>query len=106
MASREQMVEKVWQSITAHNLDAWAAAEDAVDAILPQVTTVAELEALPYGAVLVAATGDAYTWLSSISVSINDEGHVSWDSAETLIERAEDDAEGPMTVVWQPEVTS
>lgn len=70
-------------------------AEWVVDAILPQVTTVEELEALPDRSIVVDAldrvwtsTGDGEPFLDC-----------RYDAERTLPELA---ARGPLTVVWQP----
>ena len=67
-----------------------------LDAILPQVTTVAELEALPKGSKLLGADGS--TWQRN---------HVgSWLSDNHLTRRTERlvtmKKTAPLTVVWQP----
>ena len=64
------------------------------DAILPQVSTVEELEALPVGAVVVAPSGAAYelrppgTWYGLNGWQMN---------ARHLLP-----GRSPLTVVWQP----
>jgi hypothetical protein len=98
---RDDLVEKVWQSITSHSLDDWAAAEDAVDAILPQVTTVEELEALPNGSKFIDADGNFWrsSWphrsISAWPYLRTDRDEYDWGAARVL-------ADGPLTVVWQP----
>jgi hypothetical protein len=70
-----------------------------LDAILPQVTTVAELEALPPRTRLLGA--DGATWQR------NSTG--SWISDQYLTRRSETllalKKAQPLTVIWQPEVT-
>lgn len=65
-----------------------------LDAILPQVTTVAELEALSMGSRLVDANGDVYR-PSGSGLILSESGTL------IRIERALT----PLTVVWQPEVS-
>jgi hypothetical protein len=69
-----------------------------VDAILPQVTTVEELEALPGATKLsVDRNGCPAMRLQRGGFVIGFSGSVEWD-AETLLEFAD----GPLTVVWSP----
>lgn len=70
-----------------------------LDAILPQVTTVAELEALPIWSVVLFPDGAPYRkassdrWWSSTGAVL-----LAYDLA------APANYEGPLTVVWTPEV--
>ena len=85
--NRDALVEKVWQSITANSLDAWAAASEIVDAILPQVTTVEELDAL-------------YESADRSTLLIDNHGRphrIGFIAAEVV------ENHGPLTVVWRPE---
>lgn len=66
------------------------AARAVLDAILPQVTTVAELEALPSGSLLVTPNGEPVRHL-----------YAHWQT-----ERAWLETYGTLTLVWQPEVTA
>jgi hypothetical protein len=127
MASREQMVEKVaavewkndigeaWPPVDADNDVAENYRRHALsvlDAILPQVTTVAELEALPHGSVVLTAAGQPfvlrsrarfdYTWIKVNEVNLTNREHKD----SVRFRDFDFDADGPLTVVWQPEVTA
>lgn len=92
---REQMVEKLADAIAAENWDevctcevcALNPARRLLDAILPQVTTVAELEALPEG-----------------SITVNDRGQIRRHDGVAFQSDRDWLAAHPLTVVWQPEV--
>ena len=74
-------------------------AETVIDAILPQVSTVAELEALPFGVKVLDAHGDVW-WAES-------EPHRWWSgSAERGWPSVDVVDAGPLTVVWMPEESS
>lgn len=61
----------------------------AVDAALPQVTTVDEVTALPHRTVLVSAEGEIFHWSWRMPMNLRL-------VAEGMLES------GPLTVVWQP----
>lgn len=99
--NREQMVEKAAEAISQTyepggptTAEDKSAARAVLDSVLPQVTTVAELEALPWGSVLLSQYGVAYIWYA-------DEnrfrvGNYRFTPFDAL-------ADGSLTVVWQPE---
>lgn len=64
-------------------------AEAIVDAVLPQVTTVDEVTALPHRTVLVSAEGEIFHWSWRMPMNLRL-------VAEGMLES------GPLTVVWQP----
>jgi hypothetical protein len=81
-------------------------AQAVLDAILPRVTTVAEIEALPAES-LVMATRGARAYVFSVHAGIacschweNDDKHGGRSQSRHLASLA------PLTVVWQPEVTA
>lgn len=94
--SREEMIEKAARAIATSQygesvLDieaartTWiAAATCALDAILPQVTTVEELKAVRIGSVLMTEGGHCFRWDAPRKVSMVLKVY------------------GPLTVVWQP----
>lgn len=72
-----------------------------LDAVLPQVSTVAELEALPVGTLLVSPVGELVNvldWDGSKRYHSLDGLTVGW--AEAAMDRW--GSFGPLTVVWQP----
>jgi hypothetical protein len=98
---REQMIEKVWHLLNLDGLeelhcDHLAAA--ILDAVLPQVSTVAELRALPGRCLLVgkAPSGvdpHVYDWFGSELYDLHSR---CYRNAQSLL------ALGPLTVVWRP----
>lgn len=87
--NREQMVKRMYDAIQAAP---WTSSdmEDAaayLDAVLPQVTTVAELRALPHNAVVMAPR-------SGVCMREWEAIENGWPGSPAL------------TVVWQPEVTA
>lgn len=67
-----------------------------LDAILPQVSTVAELEALPNTALLKSITGEV--WQKSLPGwdCLSEDGTAGLYSSEAVASR------GPLTIVWSP----
>ena len=109
--NREQQTEKAAEALASaggqlQDSAYWLPEARAVlDAILPQVTTVAELEALPARSLLKGANDGDVWQCSGYRQRI---GHSPWDclsedgtaggyTAETVIDRS-----APLTVVWQP----
>lgn len=97
--NREQMIEKAAEAIADYYDHPAESYEDdarrVVDALLPQVTTVEELEALPPRTVVVGVRG--VTWVRG------DRDHFPWvgtlwgsASSHSVIESA------PLLVAWQP----
>ncbi len=112
--NREQMIEKAAQVLweAAWPNTSWDLAteddrgphlddaSDLVDAILPQVTTVAELEALSNYSFVVGEDGP-YMVRHLGSTYLQQKFGEGWDC-----EPKDALAHGPLTVVWQPEVTA
>lgn len=71
----------------------WAAA--LLNELLPQVTTVEELEALPKGAKLLGADGS--TWMQHLEAWRSDTYSIRRSSTLLELKKA-----NPLTVVWQP----
>lgn len=109
--NREQMIEKAAQVMCDAPNDslpsfAQAAtlrqiyrreAQMVVDAILPQVTTVDELAALPEGAVVIDGNGHAWRKVNALSRWCwGAWGYYTESSSAELVQF------GPLTVVWQP----
>jgi hypothetical protein len=84
-----------WWETTAHADRHRAVARQVLDAILPQVTTVEELEALPDGSVLADNLG-AMLWRRRLQL-LRDIGGNGYDREpnDVLIDN-------PLTVVWTP----
>lgn len=66
-----------------------------LDAILPQVTTVEELEALPEGALL-ANPGGVFSWRARLKLLRGVSDWLDYEPADVF------KVEGPLTVVWTP----
>lgn len=102
MTTREQMVEVVANVIYdgsggVTSGDSYDIAHDVLGAILPQLTTVAELEALPKGAVVVSEDGFAYEHCGG-------RGFNGWTALGGGREKTSGvAADAPLTVVWTPE---
>lgn len=99
--NREQMFEKAWRvwcdSYSKTGLNDRDRLDLILDAILPQVTTVAELEALHSDAILIDREGDAWwaepephRWWSGTAER-------GWPSVDVISDRA------PLTLVWTPD---
>ena len=103
MSTREQLLEKAavaWHDSTCPEGDECRSRDlhsrsnaiiigflgNVLDAVLPQITTVAELEALPDRTLLVAADGFCLRWFDFMTSGLN-----------LLADH------GPLTVIWQPE---
>lgn len=101
LVNREQMIEKATKVIydesgSVTESDSYDIACTVLDAILPQVATVAELEALPYGSVVLDGEfGVAYELTSSGWCSPGDKQVENLDADDL-----------PLTVVYQPEDAS
>lgn len=82
-----------------------------LDAILPQVTTVAELEALPYGSLLLRQpdgyeTPRTLTWRRGYYQKAGGGYAGSLFYMDGMADVTVVLAAGPLTVIWQPEVTA
>jgi hypothetical protein len=90
------MIEKVADIIWCSTASLNKIAADVLDAILPQVTTVEELEALPGGSLLALDGGVVYRWRSLLNVlQAVTESPYDYRAEEIL-------GRGPLTVVWSP----
>lgn len=94
--NREQMVsaaaEVMWDN-NPEEVDTMTTARLVLDAVLPQVSTVAELEALPVGALVVASDGESWKL----------ESGEWWEHSRLVAASASYLATlTPLTVVWQP----
>lgn len=69
-----------------------------VDAILPQVTTAEELDALPIGTKLLDGNGDIWTRRIHSWWTEGDQRRQAQDWPSAYVSR-----EAPMSVVWRPE---
>ena len=96
--NREQMIEKAAEALLAAcgacddaegRADHFRDARAVLDAILPQVRSVEELEALPVETVVVDTYGRAFTRYQGW-----------WDYSEEMYKPSE--LIPPLTVVWQP----
>lgn len=109
------MVEKARDEISAWDNECGCAipgdlaesiGKSVLDAILPQVTTVAELEALPLGAKVL----DQHGWIwEKYTARSRGRGELpAWRSTQGAYNMPNShlDRQGPLTVVWTPEVTS
>ena len=117
--NREQMIEKAAERLRTVNL--WCNECDGVkcsscdeqaiefsntvlDAILPQVTTVAELEALPFDAKVIDPTGEVW---ARYRLAAQGERPLRWRSTRgadgwTSERLLSGPGVTPLTVVWQP----
>lgn len=111
--SRDEMVEKATQVINnsacvrrgelghpdadGRALCSRCNATAVLDAILPQVTTVEELEPLPAGALLKGADGDVWKAGRSRFDCLSEDWSRGLSRAGQVIQRS-----APLTVVWQP----
>jgi hypothetical protein len=97
--SRKDILDAAAQALRTsdpgHTLGAEALAYAVVNAILPQVTTVEELEALPQGAA-VSYDGRGFPLLLRVI-----DGRLRNDTWFGTFEQAITEL-GPLTVVWQP----
>jgi len=113
MNHREQMIERVVavmltpyieEDRTPHDLD-YELAKAILAAILPQVGTVEELEALPVGTTLLGSDGSA--WDARWTRRYDGTGYlefryfVNFAGFEIRAEQLLNDI-GPLTVVWRP----
>jgi hypothetical protein len=85
--TREEMIKKATEVLHVHRDDEFEpyVSEMILDAILPQVTTVEELRALPDDTLLINDSGSSFRWFSGE----RNEADIDW-----WIDRL------PMTVVW------
>ena len=97
--NREQMIEKAGRAISEHY--GWegygGAGERVLDAILPQVSTVEELEALPSHTALMGewlGVPSFYYWHPKSRRIVGYSGDPYWPEVVLAV--------GPLTVVWQP----
>jgi hypothetical protein len=100
--SREELIERVVtvmltpyieEDRTPHDLD-YELAQQILDAILPQITTVDELEALPDGA-MVAAPRQVYRWRARLGLLYGVVDGFDYEPSGVL-------TDGPLTVAWRP----
>ena len=84
--NREGLVGKAWRTIASHGIDRHELAEDVVDALLPQVTTVEELRSMIES-----------KRLAPDALLVNADGHHARASEWTFLIWVK-----PLTVVWQP----
>jgi hypothetical protein len=100
--SREELVERVVavmltpyieQDRTPHDLD-YEVANKILDAILPQVRTEEELEALPDGAI-VTTPWQSYRWRATLRLLLGAVDGFDHEPSGVL-------TDGPLTVVWRP----
>lgn len=89
--NREQMVDKAAEAIRTWDDSPNISAEAVLNAILPQVTTVEELEALPDESVIVEEHGLSHQKVAGLWCEAGSEMP---GSSRTLLL--------PATVVWQP----
>lgn len=84
------MVEKATEVLHAHRDDEFEpqVAETILDAILPQVTTVAELARVPHGSILLGSNGEYRPVPLVFTEVANPADWIGWYA--------------PLTVVWQP----
>lgn len=101
--NREQLIEKAASAIRKHlptvrPIVLTAMGTTIVDAVLPQITTVEELEALPSGAKVLDASGEVWRVVRWPYQTL------FYSTVATLgvHEAAEIVARGPLTIVWQP----
>jgi hypothetical protein len=93
MDPREELVYKVEELVSNWPTGgSYQVAEAILDAILPQITTVEELDTLPNETVLVGA--DGYAFRLEDGVLFAEDG--AWHPPNALRES------GPLTVVWRP----
>lgn len=107
--NREQMIKRGGNALSrfgvSHYPNALNMAQVVIDAILPQVTTVAELEALP-DHTAIANSGDLWQIGYSLLVGRMVRNIAGSQSFSTAGFAAFMESNAPLTVVWAPEVTS
>ena len=99
--NREELIEKACRALGDHFRDEPSymtiLATCIIDAILPEVTTVEELEALPCGTLLKQHGGDVWEWYPLLGADcLSEDGEHGLYSAEECLAR------GPLTVVCRP----
>lgn len=102
MTTRAEMVEKAAGVIASGDgvpfarLEHLEVADAVLDAVLPQVSTVAELASLPLGTKLLAANGSVWWRVYDFEWWRTESDSYDHQSANLLGNR------GPLTVVWSP----